>query len=65
MIKKVWLKLPVSLRKSLKFLLGNKLYVAAFNKLYMVIVGSKSITKFKKMLIVRKLIDSLKLRKIF
>ena len=34
MIKKVWLKLPVSLRKSLKFLLGNKLYIAAYNKLF-------------------------------
>ena len=27
-------KASVSLRKSLKFLLGNKLYIAAYNKLF-------------------------------
>lgn len=34
MIKKVWLKLPRTFRKSIKFLLGKKLYIAAYNKLF-------------------------------
>ena len=34
MIKKVWVKLPVSLRNFIKFLLGNKLYISTYNKLF-------------------------------